>query len=71
MLGWIEAGGPVVSVPTRRGFGTTPIERTLAHELDAEVRRDFTPGGLRGSIVIPFDNEIGRLVQAGSDGGTS
>ncbi len=71
MLSWTEAGGPVVSVPTRRGFGTTLIERTLAHELDAEVRRDFAPGGLRCSIVIPFDDEIGRLMQADTDGGTS
>jgi len=42
---WAESGGPAVQVPTRRGFGTTLIERTLTHELDAEVRREF------GSLV--------------------
>ncbi len=68
ILTWIEAGGPLVTVPTRRGFGTTLIERALAHELDAEVSREFAPSGLRCTIAIPFDDEIGRLVQVDPDG---
>ncbi len=71
LLAWTEAGGPAVSVPKRRGFGTTLIERTLAHELDAEVDREFAAGGLRCTISMPFNDEIGRLIQAGTGGGTS
>ena len=71
MLVWTEAGGPVVSVPTRRGFGTTLIERALAHELDAEVSREFATSGLRCTIAIPFTEEVGRLSQAAASKGTS
>lgn len=64
---WTETGGPTVPPPTRRGFGTTLIERALAHELDAEVTRDFAAEGLRCTIVIPFTSEFGRVLLA--DGG--
>ena len=65
---WTETGGPAVSPPTRRGFGTTLIERALAHELDAEVTRDFAAGGLRCTIVIPFTPEFGRVLSADTGG---
>ena len=68
-LGWAESGGPAVSTPTRRGFGTTLIERSLAHELDAMVVRKFAAGGLRCSIAIPITGEIGRLIQRDDDEG--
>jgi len=51
---WQESGGPVVSPPTRRGFGSALLERTLAHDLDGEVKIDFNPGGLLCSITIPL-----------------
>ena len=65
-LVWAESGGPAVSPTARRGFGTTLIERALAHELDAEVKRDFAAEGLRCTIVIPFNPEFGRVLPAGS-----
>ena len=68
MLAWTETGGPAVSPPTRRGFGTTLIERSLAHELDAAVTRDFLPVGLRCGIVIPLTPTIGRVQTAGDAG---
>nr|WP_294509491.1 chemotaxis protein CheB [uncultured Rhodopila sp.] len=57
-LTWSETGGPVVAVPTHRGFGSTLIERGLAHELDAEVTQAFLPEGLRCTIAIPMTTEI-------------
>jgi two-component system, chemotaxis family, CheB/CheR fusion protein len=36
-LRWIEAGGPPVKAPSRRGFGRELIERSTIHEL--QVRR--------------------------------
>lgn len=50
---WHERGGPLVSPPTRRGFGSVLLERTLAHDLDGRVTIDFKPEGLLCSIVIP------------------
>ena len=60
-LTWTEAGGPEVEIPTRRGFGTLLIERTLAYELDATVNRQFTPEGLHCRFVIPLTKKVGAL----------
>jgi PAS domain S-box-containing protein len=45
-LAWVEAGGPPVSPPTRRGFGSRLIERGLASELSGEAHIDFQPDGV-------------------------
>ena len=58
---WPHAGGPREPPPAGRGFGTTLIERTLSHELDAEVHREFLVTGLRCTLAIPLTQEIGRL----------
>ena len=63
-LAWTEAGGPAVSLPTRRGFGTTLIERALAYELDAKVSREFLAGGLRCAVSIPLTEDVGHLQPA-------
>jgi two-component system, chemotaxis family, CheB/CheR fusion protein len=56
---WTEADGPpIAKPPSRRGFGTTLIERTLSHEFDAIVKREFFPSGLRCSIDIPLSPEV-------------
>lgn len=46
-LTWVESGGPPVSPPERRGFGTRLIQAALADELAAEAELDFAPDGLR------------------------
>jgi PAS domain S-box-containing protein len=46
VLTWTEIGGPPVSAPTRRGFGSRLIERGLASELSGEAHIDFEPGGV-------------------------
>ncbi|MFC1455148.1 PAS domain-containing protein [Microvirga arabica] len=45
-LRWEESGGPAVVAPTRRGFGTRLIERSLAQDLDGEVQIEFAPTGV-------------------------
>jgi two-component sensor histidine kinase len=54
-LEWSETGGPPVSPPRRRGFGSRLIERSLARELGGEVRLAFEPAGLRCLIVARLD----------------
>ncbi|MER2266256.1 HWE histidine kinase domain-containing protein [Methylobacterium oxalidis] len=53
VIHWQESGGPAVQAPTRRGFGTTIIERSIPYELkgEAEVRYELT--GLRARFVVP------------------
>ena len=43
---WRESGGPKVSAPTRKGFGTSLIERGLARELGGQVCLSYLPEGL-------------------------
>lgn len=52
-IAWSEEGGPNVSTPERRGFGTLVIERNLARAAEAEVDLAFTPDGVRCRMIIP------------------
>lgn len=51
---WKEAGGPAVTPPKRKGFGTRMIERGLAAELQGEVAIQFVSDGLRCIIDAPL-----------------
>jgi PAS domain S-box-containing protein len=52
-LSWRETGGPKVEAPARRGFGSRLIERSLARDLDGEVRLEFQPAGLVCTVDAP------------------
>jgi PAS domain S-box-containing protein len=54
---WEEAGGPPVSPPQRRGFGTRLIERSLAQELNGTVRIEFALCGVVCSLSAPLKNK--------------
>ncbi|MDZ4371239.1 MAG: HWE histidine kinase domain-containing protein [Phenylobacterium sp.] len=45
-LRWRERGGPPVSPPTRRGFGSRLIERALSGDLEGHAFMTFEPDGL-------------------------
>ena len=53
-FGWSESGGPEVTVPTRRGFGTRMIERGLAAELDGSAAIEFRSRGVVCTIDAPL-----------------
>ncbi|WP_395673679.1 sensor histidine kinase [Phenylobacterium sp.] len=53
-LSWVERDGPPVRVPTRRGFGSRLIERSLKGEMRGEAVLDFAPGGLRCQVTLPL-----------------
>jgi len=57
VLEWEERGGPAVSTPERRGFGSELIERAVAYELKGTARLDYAPEGLRCSIEIPLNGK--------------
>jgi light-regulated signal transduction histidine kinase (bacteriophytochrome)/CheY-like chemotaxis protein len=52
-IAWNEIGGPKVKEPTRRGFGSTIIERSIPFELKGYSKVRFEPDGLRANFVIP------------------
>jgi two-component sensor histidine kinase len=57
-LHWREKGGPPVTPPTRRGFGSRVIEQGLAHELDGKVELDYQPGGIVCTIDVPAPQAV-------------
>ena len=50
---WAESGGPLVKKPTRTGFGSRLIERSLARELAGEVTLTYEPSGVVCTINAP------------------
>jgi PAS domain S-box-containing protein len=58
-LRWQESGGPVVTPPGRKGFGSRLIEGGLARDLCGEVRLDYEPLGVVCQIIMPLRREAG------------
>lgn len=53
VLTWAETGGPPVSEPSVRGFGTRLIERSVTHGIGGELDYQFRPEGVFCAISIP------------------
>jgi PAS domain S-box-containing protein len=54
-LHWREQGGPPVSRPTRRGFGSALIERSLRAYFGGEAATDYHPQGFVFELKSPLD----------------
>lgn len=55
-LRWQERGGPPVSPPKRKGFGSLMIERVLAEQLEGGVTIAYEPDGVRCDIDAPLSS---------------
>ena len=55
-LSWSEDGGPEVSEPTRKGFGSRLIGQ-LVQQLGGEIERHWRPQGLRADLLISLAKE--------------
>jgi PAS domain S-box-containing protein len=53
-LRWEESGGPTVQPPSRRGFGSRLIERSLSHDLGGTARIEFPATGLVCTVDAPL-----------------
>lgn len=52
---WQETGGAPVKAPQHRGFGSRLIERSLASDLQGQVKIEFDPAGVVCTIDAPMD----------------
>ena len=52
-VSWRETGGPSVTLPNNRGFGTTLIEQAVPHEMGGRAELRFDPGGLAADLHLP------------------
>lgn len=50
---WKEIGGPAVVAPTRRGFGSVILERTVAFDLQGTAKLHYRLAGLEAEFFIP------------------
>ena len=56
-LVWTEAGGPPVTAPVQRGFGSRLIERSTRDQLGGEATVDFLPRGVVYTVSCALDME--------------
>jgi PAS domain S-box-containing protein len=59
-LRWQESGGPPVTAPSRKGFGSRLFENGPAQALDGEVGLDYEPAGVVCRITIPVLRKEGE-----------
>lgn len=57
---WRELGGPEVQAPSRRGFGSTMIERSLSAYFHGEAKIAYPPAGVIFTLDCPL-REAGSL----------
>jgi len=50
---WRESAGPVIRPPSRRGFGSVLIERSIPFDLGGTSTVEYHPEGLQGFFRIP------------------
>lgn len=53
---WRESGGPSVTQPDRKGFGTTVLERMVASSMSGEVMLDYSPDGFSWELTCPMSS---------------
>ena len=53
-LSWTEHGGPPVTPPRRKGFGTLLIQSSLTYALGGKADLDYAPDGLRATFFVPL-----------------
>ena len=51
-LQWLESYGPTVVLPTRRGFGSTLLEKVTGRELGGSVRVEYRAEGVRAVLKV-------------------
>ncbi|MBA2936030.1 GAF domain-containing protein [Sphingomonas sp. CGMCC 1.13654] len=62
-LDWQESGGPVVQAPTRQGFGSTIIRRSIPYDLGGEASVEYLPLGLSAHFAIPERHVTQRVAK--------
>ena len=58
---WQERGGPAVSSPTQKGFGSAVLEQVMAEYFDVPPRIDFASGGVSYELSGSLDLSANRL----------
>jgi light-regulated signal transduction histidine kinase (bacteriophytochrome)/CheY-like chemotaxis protein len=60
VVDWSEEGGPAVTAPSRRGFGSTIIEQSIPFDLGGAAEVAYRVTGLKAHFVVPARHIAGR-----------
>ncbi|WP_137128808.1 HWE histidine kinase domain-containing protein [Rhizobium sp. FY34] len=52
-MDWLETGGPLVARPSRSGFGTVLIDRSIPYEIGGRSEVSYLPEGLSARFFVP------------------
>jgi light-regulated signal transduction histidine kinase (bacteriophytochrome) len=52
-IAWLESGGPTVRPPSRSGFGSVLIDRSIPFDLGGTSMVEYLPDGMQGFFRIP------------------
>jgi light-regulated signal transduction histidine kinase (bacteriophytochrome) len=69
LIDWTERGGPAVTAPTRRGFGSTIIEQSIPFDLGGTAEIFYRVTGLAAQFRVPARHVAGTakpMVEAAS-----
>ena len=61
---WSERGGPVVTPPTREGFGHRVVKKLVPLALDGTASLEFLPEGVSWTLVMPATEVIDMALSA-------
>ncbi|WP_425073885.1 HWE histidine kinase domain-containing protein [Sagittula sp. S175] len=62
LIDWKERGGPPVTPPKRRGFGSTIIENSIPHELRGDAEISYKMTGVEAHFRLP-PRAISQIVE--------
>jgi PAS domain S-box-containing protein len=54
---WTESGGPPVTAPDKKGFGSQLLDTVLPRQIHADTHADFDPDGVRVRVTLPLPPE--------------
>jgi PAS domain S-box-containing protein len=57
-MNWTERGGPPVTAPTHRGFGSTVVNAMAKRSVQGEVHLDYAPSGVVWTLTCPSANAL-------------
>ena len=64
---WRESGGPLVAPPSRRGFGSILVSRSIPYDLGGHAEIDYAAEGVKARFCLPsrYVQKIAEPVQRG------
>ena len=59
VIDWAETGGPAVTAPSRRGFGSTIIEQSIPFDLGGKATISYHVTGVTAQFSVPARHVVG------------